>query len=107
MCHMTFSQKVLDLTGRIPKGKVTTYSEIARFLGNPKCARAVGNALKKNRHLVTVPCHRVIKSNGEIGGYSGGQGKKIALLEKEGIRVKGSKVISLEKYIYRFNKDEP
>lgn len=104
MCHMTFREKVLDLTGRIPEGKVTTYSELAKALGSPKAARSVGNALNKNLHPIVIPCHRVIKSTGEIGGYSRGQDIKIALLKKEGIPVKDRKVISHEKYLYRFNK---
>lgn len=104
MCHMTFSKKVLDLTSKIPKGKVTTYSEIARALCCPKASRAVGNALNKNRHLVTIPCHRVIKSTGEIGGYSGGQDKKIAILKKEGIPITAGRITDLEKYLHKFKK---
>jgi len=99
---MTFSKKVLDMTCKIPKGKVTTYSEVAKALGSPKASRAVGNALNRNLHPITIPCHRVIKSTGEIGGYSGGQDIKIALLEKEGILVKDKKVINLEKYLHKF-----
>jgi len=99
---MTFSQKVLDLTSKIPEGKVTTYSELAKALGSPKAARAVGNTLNRNLHPITIPCHRVIKSSGEICGYSRGQDIKIALLQKEGIPVKDKKVINLEKYLHKF-----
>ena len=102
MCHMTFSQKVLDLTSKIPKGKVTTYSELAKALGSPKAARAVGNALHNNQHPITIPCHRVIKSTREVGGYSKGQNIKIVLLQKEGIPVEDKKVINLEKYLHKF-----
>ena len=66
-----FSEKVWELTKRIPKGKVTTYGEIARALGRPGPARAVGQALKRNPHAPAVPCHRVVKSDGGLGGYGG------------------------------------
>lgn len=107
MCHMTFSKKVLDLTANIPRGKVTTYSELAKALSSPKAARAVGNTLKNNRHPITIPCHRVIKSNGEIGGYSRGQNIKIALLKKEGISITDGKITGLKRYLYRFKNHDP
>ncbi len=87
-----FSSRVLELVNHIPKGKVSTYADIARTLGKPKAARAVGNALNKNPHLVVVPCHRVVCSDGRIGGYVGGVKKKISLLESEGIKIIGDKV---------------
>ncbi len=68
----------------IPAGRVRTYGWVARKIGHPNAARAVGNALKKNPLAPMVPCHRVISSNG-IGGYSGGLEKKRRLLEKEGV----------------------
>ncbi len=78
-----FQQKVYDAVKKIPKGKVFTYKEIAQIIGSPDAARAVGAALKKNTDP-GVPCHRVIKSNGEPGGYNGLAGKKIQLLRSEG-----------------------
>ena len=92
MYYMTFSQKVLKKARQIPKGKVTSYKAIAKKAGTSE--RAVGSILKSNKKLVIVPCHRVIKSNGEIGGYSQGIRKKIFLLKKEGVKIKGKKVIS-------------
>ena len=100
---MPFSEKVLKLTKQIPKGKITTYMELAKALGNPKAARAVGNALNKNRRLKVIPCHRVIKSSGEVGGYSRGKEKKIALLKKEGIPLKNEKIVNLKRYLYIFS----
>lgn len=79
----TFKQKVYEVVRKIPKGKVMTYKEVAEALGNPSSARAVGNALNKNR-FKDVPCHRVIRSDGSIGGYNGGTYKKIKLLTEEG-----------------------
>ncbi len=61
---MLFSEKVLNLTQKIPKGKVTTYKEIAKAL-NTKAYRAVGNVLNKNKNPVVIPCHRVVKSTGD------------------------------------------
>src|SRR3989338_9084817 len=90
---MNFNQKVWELTKKIPKGKVTTYKAIAHKLGT-KAYRAVGNALKNNPHAPKVPCHRVINSDGKIGGYKGikNSKEKIRLLREEKIEIKDSKV---------------
>jgi len=78
-----FKNKVYEVVRKIPKGKVLTYKKVARLAGRPKAWRAVGNILARNKNS-KVPCHRVIKSDGKIGGYRGGAQKKIALLKKEG-----------------------
>ena len=80
-----FQKKVWREISKIPKGKTKTYKEIAILVGSPKSCRAVANACGKNPFPVTIPCHRVIKSDGSIGGYSakGGIRKKKALLSKE------------------------
>jgi methylated-DNA-[protein]-cysteine S-methyltransferase len=101
MKPLSFDQKCYKLLKKIPKGKVTTYKEIADAIGT-KAYRAVGNAMKKNKNPIVIPCHRVVKSNGEIGGYSKGISKKIKLLKKEGIEIKNHK-IDLEKFGYFFN----
>ena len=75
----TFDKRCYDLLLQIPKGKVTTYREIAHALGT-KAYRAVGQAMNRNPNLVRVPCHRVVKSNGEVGGYAQGEIEKIKLL---------------------------
>jgi len=72
-----------SLVRMIPKGKVSTYGILAKRLGTSP--RAVGQALKKNTKLIIVPCHRVIKSNGELGGYVNGAKEKKRLLESEGV----------------------
>ena len=102
---MGFNEKVLRLTGKIPKGKVTTYKEIAKKL-RTKAYRAVGNALRENKKLIVIPCHRVVKSNGALGGYCGevNSKKKRFLLEKEGIKVKGNKIIDFRKRLFIFKK---
>jgi len=79
-----FRAKVYETIKKIPQGKTMTYGQVARTIGNPKAARAVGNALAKNRNS-RIPCHRVIRSDGKIGGYKDGIRKKRELLVKEGI----------------------
>ncbi len=87
---------------KIPRGKVSTYGEIARILKTGP--RAVGNALHKNPHLIKIPCHRVVKSDGSLGGYVGGGEKKMGLLKKEGILFKKNKIINFVQVIYKLNK---
>lgn len=83
MKHKGFAQRVFKIVKKIPKGRVLTYKEVAEIIGSPKAFRAVGNALNKNKsHL--IPCHRVIRSDGKIGGYNKGPAEKIKLLKKEG-----------------------
>ena len=84
---MGFSDDVYAACRLIPRGSVATYSEIARAIGKPKAARAVGNALNKNPSPSydggTTPCHRVIRSDGSPGGFAFGEKNKIRILEKE------------------------
>lgn len=94
---MTFSKRVWSLCSKVPKGRVTTYAEIARALKS-KAYRAVGNALHHNTHDFvsgdcTVPCHRVVCLDGSLGGFASGSRKKIKLLKKEGVRVKNDKIV--------------
>lgn len=79
----TFKEKVLEIVRKIPKGSVLTYQEVAKRSGNEKASRAVGNILNKNYDL-KIPCHRVIRSDGRIGGYNRGEKRKRELLKKEG-----------------------
>ena len=80
-----FTIRVLRATEKIPVGQVITYESLAKAIGMPKAARAVGNALNKNPFVPYVPCHRVIKSDGSLGGYGSGTKKKIEILRKEGV----------------------
>jgi len=88
---MDFTAKVFSACKRIPRGKVATYSQIARAIKKPKSARAVGNALNKNRSK-SVPCHRVIRSDGTVGGFADGTKAKIRILQNEGIEIKEGKI---------------
>lgn len=99
---MNFNQKVWNKCELIPKGKVSTYKEIAKSL-KTKAYRAVGQALRRNPHAPRTPCHRVINSNGETGSYSGepNSQKKISMLKKENIEIKNNK-IELKRYLHKF-----
>lgn len=92
-------KKVYSLTKKIPKGKVTTYKAIADKIGT-KAYRAIGKILSVNPHK-DVPCHRVVKSNREVGGFCGSSDnrRKIQLLSKEGVKIVDGKV--LKEYIYK------
>lgn len=84
----TFREKVIEAVKNIPKGKVLTYKQVAGKTGNGKASRAVGSIMAKNADK-SVPCHRVIRSDGKIGAYNGLQGKsKRAILLKEGVILK-------------------
>lgn len=77
-----FKQRVLSVVKQIPRGKTLTYKDVAIQAGSPKAFRAVGNILNKN-YNTAIPCHRVIRSDGKIGGYNRGQKNKLAILKKE------------------------
>lgn len=101
---MDFNDKVYRLCRKIPKGKVSTYKELANALGT-KAYRAVGQAMRRNPYAPEVPCHRVVASDGSLGGFDGKwttSRKKIALLKDEGVKVEKSKVKEFKKKIYRF-----
>ena len=80
---MEFKEKVLKAVSKIPRGKTLTYAQVAKIAGSPKAYRAVGNILNKNRNP-KVFCHRVIRSDGSVGGYARGTSEKIKILKKEG-----------------------
>lgn len=79
-----FQKKVLEVVKTIPYGETRSYKWVAERIGNPKAVRAVGQALKKNPYPGIIPCHRVIRSDGKLGGYSKGTQKKKKLLKQEG-----------------------
>ncbi len=96
----SFNEKCYELLKKVPKGKITTYKEIANAL-NTKAYRAVGNAMNKNPYAPEVPCHRVINANGSLGGFASGLKNKIKILKEEGVEIKENK-INLDKYLYKF-----
>ena len=93
-----FQRSVLELTAKIPEGKVSTYGQIAKILGGKIYSRAVGNALNKNPFAPIIPCHRVVKSDGKIGGFAIGSAEKEERLKKENVNIKNHK-IDLKKYL--------
>lgn len=78
----SFKEKVLKVVSKIPKSKVLTYKEVAKMAGSARAYRAVGNILNKNYNS-KIPCHRVIRSDGKIGGYNRGVKNKTRLLKTE------------------------
>jgi len=88
----SFQKKVYKIVQKIPKGKILTYKEVARRGGRPLAWRAVGNILNKNTDP-KILCHRVVRSDGKIGGFNRGARNKIKLLKKEGIMIGSGKII--------------
>lgn len=99
---MNLDQKIYKKLLEVPKGKITTYGELAKAVGLKNGQRAVGKIMNKNPYPVIIPCHRVVKSDGKIGGYAYGQEIKSDMLTKEGIIIKNGKILDLENKIYRF-----
>lgn len=98
----SFNERCYDVLRKVPKGRVTTYKEIAKVL-DTKGYRGVGNAMNKNPYAPDVACHRVVSSDGSLGGYASGAKKKIEILKSEGVEVKNNRVVDFEKKVYRFD----
>lgn len=106
-----YQQAILRILAEVPKGKVTTYGDLAKELAqrdpkwSPRASRAVGTAMKNNVCGPRIPCHRVVKSDGGIGNFRGGEegavDEKVRMLRDEGIKVSGRK-IDLDQFRYRF-----
>jgi methylated-DNA-[protein]-cysteine S-methyltransferase len=96
----TFQVRVLRAEYGIPRGWVSTYGRIAAHLGIPGGARAVGGALARNPFPIIVPCHRAVRSDGQLGGFQGGLEMKRALLALEGIEVSPSGRVLTERVFY-------
>jgi len=99
---LKIDEKVYKKLLQVPAGKVTTYSELAKAVGLKDGQRIIGKIMNKNPYPVIVPCHRVVKANGEVGGYAFGEDIKINMLLKEGIEIKNKKISELKKRTYRF-----
>ena len=98
----TFQEAVLNLVKQIPAGNVTTYGAIGREItGSVRAARAVGQAVARNPYPLIIPCHRVVRSDGDVGGYALGLDKKIRLQREEGIEIKGRKVVHFEASLFK------
>ena len=99
---MTLSTKVYKKLLQVPEGKVTTYGDLAKAVGLKSGQRAIGTIMKKNPFPIIVPCHRVVKSDGKIGGYVYGEIVKSQMLAKEGIKIKDGKIIDFDKEKFYF-----
>ena len=99
---MNLEQKIYKKLLEVPKGKITTYGDLAKAVGLKNGQRAVGKIMNKNPYPVIIPCHRVVMSTGKIGGYAYGEHVKIKMLSKEGVEIKNGKIMNLENIVYRF-----
>ncbi len=99
---MLEAKECYKLLSKIPKGRVTTYKEISKALDS-KAYRAVGTLIGKNPNAPIVPCHRVVKSDGNIGGYAFGTDKKVELLESEGLEIENGRIKNFKEKIYKFS----
>jgi len=98
---LNIDKKIYKKLLEVPKGKITTYGELAKAVGLKNGQRAVGKIMNKNPYPVIIPCHRVVKSDGKIGGYAYGEEIKSDMLTREGIVIKNGRVLDLENKIYR------
>lgn len=99
---MNLDKKIYKKLLEVPKGKITTYGDLAKAVGMKNGQRAVGNIMNKNPYPVIVPCHRVVKSDGYVGGYAYGENVKVKMLSKEGIKIRKGKIPDFDDVVYRF-----
>lgn len=99
---MNLDKKTYIKLLEVPEGMVTTYLELANAVGLKNGQRAIGNIMNKNKHPVIIPCHRVVKSNGDVGGYAYGENVKTNMLSKEGIEIQDGKIVGIKSKMYRF-----
>jgi len=99
---LNLNVKVYEKLLEVPEGRITTYKELANAVGLKNGSRIIGNIMKKNPFPIIVPCHRVVKSDGKIGGYVYGEIVKSQMLAKEGIKIKDGKIIDFDKEKFYF-----
>ena len=99
---MNVQQKIFKKLLEVPRGKITTYGELAKAVGLKNGQRAVGKIMNKNPYPVIIPCHRVVMSTGKIGGYAYGEHVKAKMLNDEGIKIENGKIVDLKNTLYRF-----
>ena len=97
----SFQSQCYEALQKVPSGTVISYSGLAEMVGRPKAHRAVGNAMNKNPFAPKVPCHRVVKSNGDLGGFSSGSRLKIKRLLLEGVKVVDNKIVDFESILFK------
>lgn len=104
----SFREYFYSLVSQIPEGMVSSYGALAEGLGDKRASRAVGKMLNQNPRPVEVPCHRVVRSDGSLGGYGGGKEKKKRLLEEEGVKIKKDNIQEFDQIFFDdFDSDKP
>mgnify|MGYP001283476795 FL=1 len=96
-----FQSDCYEALKKVPKGKVITYAGLAIMIGRPKAHRAVGSAMNKNPYAPQVPCHRVVKSNGDLGGFATDIEVKIKRLQEEGVMVSDNKIVDFRSTLFK------
>ena len=96
-----FQSDCYEALKKVPKGKVITYAGLARMIGRPKAHRAVGSAMNINPYAPQVPCHRVVKSNGDLGGFATDIEVKIKRLQEEGVMVSDNKIVDFRSTLFK------
>ena len=99
---MNLEQRVYKKLLDVPKGQITTYGELAKAVGLKNGQRVIGKIMNNNPYPVIVPCHRVVKSDGKVGGYAFGQNIKKNMLLNEGIKLDRDRIVDFEERKYRF-----
>ena len=99
---MNLEQKIYKKLLDVPKGKITTYGDLAKAVGLKNGQRVVGKIMNKNPCPVIVPCHRVVMSTGKIGGYAYGEHIKTKMLNDEGIKIQNGKILDLKNKLFEF-----
>ena len=97
----SFQSQCYEALKKVPRGKVITYGGLAEMIGRPKAHRAVGSAMNKNPFAPKVPCHRVVKSNGDLGGFSIDTKVKIKRLQEEGVMVSNNKIVDFKSILFQ------
>ena len=99
---MSLEQQVYKKLTEVPQGKVTTYGELAKAVGLKNGQRIIGQIMKKNPYPAIIPCHRVVNSDGKVGGYAYGGDVKTNMLQKEGIKIQNGKILDWYKKFHKF-----
>jgi len=99
---LNLEQKIYKKLLDVPKGKITTYGDLAKAVGLKNGQRVVGKIMNKNPYPVIVPCHRVVMSTGKIGGYAYGEHIKTKMLNDEGIKIQNGKILDLKNKLFEF-----
>ena len=99
---MKIDKKIYKKLLQVPAGKITTYGELSRSIGLKNGQRIIGQIMKNNPFPIIVPCHRVVKSDGTVGGYAYGIERKKYLLSKEGIKINENKISNFKKNLFHF-----